>query len=156
MKRTLAVSFAAALAAAALAAFVLLPGSNPLPEPAPVEVAARPAMPTLYCEFYNFVGRAPKVGFTFAVAGAGDASTFTQMNQIEADGTRIAFGGDDAPPPRWTLEAGAPPNLISPDDAIRIVLYGYEGAKSAGTWFEAGLRSIQYLNLDGQCRRHGT
>ncbi|MCJ2081275.1 hypothetical protein [Methylobacterium sp. J-090] len=153
MKRTLVVSGAAALAATALAA-VMLRGSGP--EPAPVEVAAKSAMPTLYCEFYNFVGRAPKVGFTFAVARTGDAPTFTQVNQIEADGTRIAFGGDGAAPPRWTFEAETPPNLVSPDDAIRIVLYGYEGTKSAGTWFEAGLRSIQYLNLDGKCRRYGT
>ena len=152
MKRTLAVSGAAALAATALAAFFLR-GSEPAP--GPVVVAAKPEVPTLYCEFYNFAGRAPKVGFTFAVTRAGGASTFTQVNQIEVDGTRTAFGRDGAPSRDWTFEVGDPPNLVSPDDAIRIVLYGYEGTKSAGTWFEAGLRSIQYLNLDGKCRRGG-
>jgi hypothetical protein len=152
MQRTLAVSGAAAMVSAALAAFIL---RGRAPEPTPVEVAAKPAPPMLYCEFYNFVGRAPKVGFTFAVAHKGEAPAFTQINQIEADGTRTTFGGDGTPPPRWTFETGSPPILVSPDDAIRIVLYGYEGAKSSSAWFEAGLRSIQYLNLDGKCRRSG-
>ena len=152
MKRTFAVFGVAALMAAGVSA-LLLRGSDP--EPAPVAAATKPALPTLYCEFYNFVGRAPKVGFTFATSRAGEAPAFAQVNQIEADGTRTAFGRDGAPPRDWTFEAGDPPNLSSPDDAIRIVLYGYEGTKSPGTWFEAGLRSIQYLNLDGKCRRGG-
>jgi hypothetical protein len=41
--------------------------------------------------------------------------------------------------------------------SIQINLYGDGGANGrqpdTGGWFEAGLRSIQYLNLDGQCRR---
>lgn len=151
MKRTLAVSGAMGLAATVLAAILL---RSPEPGPARVAVPGKPASATLYCEFYNFVGRAPKVGFTFARSGPDAAPVFTQVNQIGADGTRSAFGVENPAPP-WVFEAGTPPTLVSPDDAIRIVLYGYEGTKSAGTWFEAGLRSIQYLNLDGKCRRSG-
>jgi hypothetical protein len=151
MKRTLVVSGAMGLAATLLAAFLL---RGPEPEPAAV-VGAKPATPTLYCEFYNFVGRSPKVGFTFALPVAVGTSAFSQINQIEGDGTRTLFASEGGPPPLWTFEVGTPPTLISPDDAIRIVLYGYEGTKSAGAWFEAGLRSIQYLNLDGKCRRSG-
>ena len=154
MKRTLAVSGAVALAAT-VATAVLLRYPDPEPAPVAISVAAKPAMPTLYCEFYNFVGRAPKVGFTFAIARTGEAQSFTQVNQIEADGTRTVFGGDGTQSPDWTFAAEEPPSLVSPDEAIRIVLYGYDGAKPVGTWFEAGLRSIQYLNLDGKCRRGG-
>ena len=153
MKRTLAVSGAAALAAFGFAALLLRGLDHP--QPAPGVVATTSAMPTLYCEFYNFVGRAPKVGFTFSTSRANEAPAFAQVNQIEADGTRTAFDADSEPSRNWTFEAGDPPNLVSPADAIRILLYGYEGTTSAGTWFEAGLRSIQYLNLDGKCRRGG-
>jgi len=152
MKRTLVVSAALGLSAAVLAALVL---RRPEPEPAPVPAVVKPAAPSLYCEFYNFVGRSPKVGFTFALPGPGAGSVVRQLNQIESDGTRATFASEGGAVPLWTFDAGAPPTLVSPDEAIRIVLYGYEGTKSANAWFEAGLRSIQYLNLDGQCRRSG-
>jgi len=162
MKRILAVSVITGLSAALVAAWLI---RKPDPEPVSVVAALKPAKPTLYCEFYNFVGRSPKVGFTFALSGAAAAPRVTQLNQIESDGTRTAFESEGIAAPLWTFEAGAPPTLVSPGEAIRILLYGYEGtesakaqfgeARSASAWFEAGLRSIQYLNLDGKCRRSG-
>ena len=46
--------------------------------------------------------------------------------------------------------------LHSPDDATTINLYDYDPNKRGVTWFEAGLRSIQYKNLGGRCRRSAT
>lgn len=125
--------------------------------PPPIESAA-PAPRTsgetrLYCEFYNFAGRTPKVGFYFA-GPPGDGTAYGQLFQREADGSQTLF--DERP--TWTYDRGGEaPTLRSPDGAIQINLYGDGGANGrqpdAGGWFEAGLRSIQYLNLDGQCRR---
>ncbi|CAO4169311.1 hypothetical protein [Methylorubrum aminovorans] len=126
--------------------------------PPPIEPVAAPAPKArgetrLYCEFYNFAGRTPKVGFYFA-SPAGDGTAYGQLFQREADGSQTLF--DERP--TWTYDrSGEAPTLQSPDGAIRINLYGDGGANGrqpdAGGWFEAGLRSIQYLNLDGQCRR---
>ena len=116
--------------------------------------APKPAGETrLYCEFYNFVGRSPKVGFYFAGPTAG-ATEYGQLFQKEADGTQTVFDKR----PAWTYDrSGEAPTLRSPDGAIQINLYGDHGANGrqpdSGGWFEAGLRSVQYLNLDGQCRR---
>jgi hypothetical protein len=113
--------------------------------------------PVLYCEFYNFVGRAPKVGFTFGIGSAPGSTipVFTETDQIEADGTRATFG-EAAPAPIWSFTAVEDPAVLtSPDGAIRINLYGYDPARRGTKWFEAGLRSVQYLNLDGKCRQSG-
>ncbi|GJE17334.1 hypothetical protein [Methylobacterium marchantiae] len=110
-------------------------------------------IPTLYCEFYNFVGRSPKVGFTFAVTDRDSRPDFAQVSQFEMDGSRAEFGRD-TPRPAWAFDdAQVPATLTSPDGAIVINLYAYDRTKSGGAWFEAGLRSVQYLNLDGKCRQ---
>ncbi|MGE7152679.1 hypothetical protein ACQKJ1_02935 [Methylorubrum rhodesianum] len=126
--------------------------------PPPIEPAAaaapKPRGETrLYCEFYDFTGRTPKVGFYFA-GSAGGGTAYGQLFQREADGSQTLF--DERP--TWTYDrSGEAPTLRSPDGATQINLYGDGGANGrqpdAGGWFEAGLRSIQYLNLDGQCRR---
>ncbi|WP_438346279.1 hypothetical protein [Methylorubrum populi] len=127
-------------------------------KPPPIEAATAPAPKPqgesrLYCEFYNFAGRTPKVGFYFAKP-AGEGAAYGQLFQREADGSQTLF--DERP--IWTYDrSGEVPTLRAPDGAIQINLYGDGGANGhqpdAGGWFEAGLRSIQYLNLDGQCRR---
>ncbi|MCJ2036699.1 hypothetical protein [Methylobacterium sp. J-068] len=143
----------------ALVAVFAVPRFRSTQEPA---AATNPPVggPVLYCEFYNFVGRAPKVGFTFGMVsggrGAGNAApVFTQTDQIEADGTRAGFA-DAGVAPVWSFTALEDPAVLtSPDGAIRINLYGYDPARRGATWFEAGLRSVQYLNLDGKCRQSG-
>ena len=141
-------------AAAGAAWFAWAPPSGDGGAAAPT-VRSQPAAqpPTLYCEFYNFVGRTPKVGFTFTMRPDATAPVFAQVNQIEADGSRTAFGAE-APPPVWGFDGSdSPAVLTAPDGAIRINLYAYDAARRGTTWFEAGLRSVQYLNLDGKCRQ---
>ncbi len=154
-KRNLVLAGLAALglAAASLAVLNGNRGEGEPPQAAAPAAGAAPRTPTLYCQFYNFVGRSPKVGFTFAVTGSAERPVFAQINQLEMDGTRAEFGADGSRPV-WTFrEAEAPATLTSPDGAIGINLYGYDGPRTGTAWFEAGLRSVQYLNLDGQCRR---
>lgn len=149
----------AGLTAAALVAFLASIDRNPVPPPRPAPEAARPvasADPRLYCEFYNFAGRTPKVGFYFDAPREGD---YAQIFQREADGEQTIFD----PRPAWThVRDGDPPTLTSPDGAITINLYGdappatRPASAASGGWFEAGLRSVRYLNLEGQCRRTAT
>ncbi len=114
---------------------------------------AAPRQPTLYCEFYNFVGRKPKVGFYFTIAHEGVSPAYEQVFQREGDGAQTDFGTDGASRPEWAFDGSdSPATLRSPDQAIQINLYGYKPVAGT-TWFEAGLRSVQYLNLDGKCRR---
>ena len=126
------------------------PLSRRCPRPAP---GPSRKSPTLYCEFYNFVGRSPKVGFAFAISDQNERPVFAQVSQFEMDGSRADFG-EGVPRPIWAFDdAQVPATLTSPDGAIVINLYAYDRTKSGGAWFEAGLRSVQYLNLDGKCRQ---
>lgn len=151
---------AAGLTATALVAFLASIDREPVPPPRPAPEASQPvaaADPRLYCEFYNFASRTPKVGFYFtAPAGGGD---YAQIFQKDADGEQTIFD----PRPAWThVRDGDPPTLNSPDGAITINLYGdarnatRPATAASGGWFEAGLRSVRYLNLEGQCRRTAT
>jgi len=152
----------AGLTVAGLAVAPLLrPSVEPTQSPNADALASRraapvAAQPTLYCEFYNFVGRTPKVGFHFALPAAGRAD-YAQIFQREIDGAQTDFGGDGQPRPAWAFDGSdSSATLHSPDGAIQINLYGYDADKAGPAWIEAGLRSIQYLNLDGRCRRSGT
>ncbi|GJE25855.1 hypothetical protein [Methylobacterium organophilum] len=142
----------AAATALGLAAFIA--GLRPeAPVPPPEAEALPPPKPSgerrLYCEFYNFVGRSPKVGFYFAAPDP-EATDYAQIFQREADGAQTIFDTR----PIWTYQRSEEtPTLRSPDGAIQINLYGDARTRAGGDWFEAGLRSVQYLNLDGQCRR---
>lgn len=114
---------------------------------------AKPREPRLYCEFYNFAGRAVKVAFYFGIADEAASPRYGQIFQREIDGTQTDFGADGQPRPAWAFDrSDEPATLRSPDEAIQINLYGYKPVAGT-TWFEAGLRSVQYLNLDGKCRR---
>ncbi|HJE25433.1 MAG TPA: hypothetical protein K8W01_17400 [Methylorubrum populi] len=156
MKTRIIAGIGAGLTALALAGLIatITREAPPPPIRSAAPPAPKPAGETrLYCEFYNFVGRSPKVGFYFAGPTAG-ATEYGQLFQKEADGTQTVFDKR----PAWTYDrSGEAPTLRSPDGAIQINLYGDHGANGrqpdSGGWFEAGLRSVQYLNLDGQCRR---
>ncbi len=156
MRTRMVAGLAAGLTAITLGS-LLFAITREVPPPPITPVAAPAQKPSgetrLYCEFYDFAGRTPRVGFYFA--GPKDGSTtYGQLFQREADGSQTLFDAR----PAWTYDrSGEAPTLRSPDGAIQINLYGDGGANGrqpdAGGWFEAGLRSIQYLNLDGQCRR---
>jgi len=159
MRTRVVAGIAAGLTAAALVAFLASIDREPVPPPRPASEAARPvaaADPRLYCEFYNFASRTPKVGFYFTAPAEGD---YAQIFQKDADGEQTIFD----PRPAWTyVRDGEQPTLTSPDGAITINLYGdarnatRPATAASGGWFEAGLRSVRYLNLEGQCRRTAT
>lgn len=157
--RRLALAVAGLAVVGLAVALLLRPGAEQSPNadaPASRRAAPVAAEATLYCEFYNFVGRTPKVGFHFALPPAGRVD-YAQIFQREIDGTQTDFGADRQPRPAWAFDGSdSPATLRSPDGAIQINLYGYDAAKAGPAWIEAGLRSIQYLNLDGKCRRSGT
>ena len=152
--RTLAGLGAALTAVALVSLIVAITRDEAVPPIRSAAPAPRPPGESrLYCEFYNFAGRTPRVGFYFAGPREG-GGTYGQLFQREADGTQTLFEQR----PAWNYDRGGEaPTLRSPDGAIQINLYGDAGANGrqpdAGGWFEAGLRSVQYLNLDGQCRR---
>lgn len=150
----MAAGLGAALTAVALAALIVSITRDVAPPP--IEAAAPAPKPRgetrLYCEFYDVAGRTPKVGFYFASPAGG--SPYGQLFQREADGSQTLF--DERP--IWTYDrSDAAPVLRSPDGTTQIKLDGDGGANGrqpdAGGWFEAGLRSIRYLNLGGRCRR---
>ncbi|MFG5119856.1 hypothetical protein [Methylorubrum sp. POS3] len=160
MRTRIVAGLGAGLTAVALTAFLASISRDPAPPPRPAPAAEAPkaaAEARLYCEFYNFASRHPKVGFYFTAPTGG--SEYAQIFQQEADGAQTIF----EPRPAWTYDRdGEEPTLNSPDGAIRINLYGdaknatRPASAASGGWFEAGLRSIQYLNLEGQCRRTAT
>lgn len=156
MRTRLVAGIGAGLAAAALAALLATWDEAPPPSraAAPAPTPRNPAEPRLYCEFYNFASRTPRVGFYFTAPAGG--TDYAQIFQREADGAQTIF----EPRPTWSYDrTGEEPRLSSPDGAIRINLYGdapgaaRPASAASGGWFEAGLRSVQYLNLEGQCRR---
>ncbi len=74
MRTRVVAGIAAGLTAAALVAFLASIDREPVPPPRPASEAARPvaaADPRLYCEFYNFASRTPKVGFYFTAPAEG-------------------------------------------------------------------------------------
>ncbi|WP_232630218.1 hypothetical protein [Methylobacterium sp. Leaf118] len=160
MRTRVAAGIGAALTAAVLIGVLARYGGQQPPPPreaAPAPVPRSAVEPRLYCEFYNFASRTPRVGFYFTAPAGG--TDYAQIFQRETDGEQTIFD----PRPTWSYDrAGEPPTLHSPDGAITINLYGdaknatRPASAASGGWFEAGLRSVQYLNLEGQCRRTAT
>lgn len=111
------------------------------------------ASPSLECVFYDFTRASVVVAFDFAVALAeGEAPRFDQRSQSARDGTQAVFERDR---PVWSYshdEDGAP-LITSPDSAIRIILYGLKLDTGGVHFIEAGLRSNEFRNLQGQCRQ---
>ena len=115
-----------------------------------------PAEPTVYCDFYNVMHNSTVVSFYFAFDLSDPATPkVRQLFVIEPDGTKTEFAADgDAAPPHWSYRMiEEAPTITSPDAATNIVLYGLKPTKSGTFWVEAGLRSNDYRNLDGQCRQ---
>lgn len=139
-------------AAAGVALFLTRPGAEGPAGPVTITatVTPTPAERMLGCAFYDAESRIPKVEFTFAVTGT--PAAYVPIDQREVDGAHGGFGSADVPRPAWTFDgSGDPATLTSPDGSIGIKLYAYR-PKAGTTWFEAGLRSVRYRNLDGQCR----
>ena len=123
-------------------------------EPAPASGADK--RPTLYCEFTNFADRTPLVGFYFLIETTTTPPVYALIFQREKDGSQADFGEGNTPRPAWRLDGSDSPAVLrSPDEAIAINLYDDDTGHHGAAWFEAGLRSIQYKNLGGKCRRSG-
>ena len=91
------------------------------------------------------------MGFSFAVEHEDAGAAYAQIFRREMSGEQTDLEGADRP--LWAFdESDDPATLHSPDGAIQINLYG-DRPKPGSHWFEAGLRSVQYLNREGKCRR---
>ncbi|WP_288588790.1 hypothetical protein [uncultured Methylobacterium sp.] len=125
------------------------------PDPAPGgSGTARERTASLFCEFTNMADQAPRVGFYFRAVPERASPAFALVFRREQDGSQVDFGGPEAPSPLWMLDGSDSPAVLrSPEDDTRIILYGYEPGRTGTVWFEAGLRSIPYKNLGGQCRQ---
>lgn len=153
----------AAIAATAILAALMIaslvrsdrPGTDVVAAQATRVIAGpRTSASFLYCEFNNFADQTPLVGFYFRVEGVASAPAVSLLFQREQDGGQVNFEGQDGPSPHWDFdESGSPPAIHAPEGDMQINLYGYDPRKPGKVWFEAGLRSIRYKNLGGQCRQ---
>jgi len=128
----------------------------------PPEVAASPQealpaknfSPSLYCVFYDYLHEGIVVGFDFAVAlPKGAPPRFDERAEATRDGTHRMFDADNLPTWPYAYDDDGTPTITSPDGATRIVLYGLKLDTGGVLFIEAGLRSNDYRNLDGQCRQ---
>ena len=139
-------------AAAGVALYLTRPGAEGPAGPVTITatVAPTPAERLLDCAFHDGASRIPKVGFTFAMTGT--PAAYVQIDRRATDGSHGGVGSADAPRPAWTFDgSNDPATLTSPDGSIGITLHA-DRPEAGTTWFEAGLRSVRYRNLDGQCR----
>ena len=148
----------AGIAAAVLSVIVMVHSVRRLSSP-PREVAASPQAPaknlspSLYCVFYDILHNGIVVGFDFAVAlPKGASPRFDEKAEGTRDGTQTTFDADQRPTWAYAYDDGTP-TITSPDGATRILLYGLKPEIGGVLFIEAGLRSNNYRNLDGQCRQ---
>jgi hypothetical protein len=143
-----------ALAGTAIAALLLVFVAYSVRRPPAPPAAPKKLPPTIYCVFYDFTHASIVVGFDFAVTlENGAPPRFDQRGEAQRDGTRTTFDPDQRP--NWTYfhDEDGKPVITSPDGATRIVLYGLKLDTPGELLVEAGLRSNDYRNLDGQCRQ---
>jgi hypothetical protein len=109
--------------------------------------------PSLYCAFNDFGHERIVVAFAFTVALQKSAQPrFEERYQGSNDGTRTFDIGHR---PAWPFahDDDGTPVITSPDGATRIVLYGLKLDTGGVFLIEAGLRSNDYRNLDGECQQ---
>lgn len=160
MRRSLAAAAAITCVAAGIVAFAGTGRFSSTRPPAALSNDtvghAAPPKPALYCEFYNLMHSATVVSFYFTVDMTERAAPgVRELFVVEPDGTKTDFADhDETSPPRWAYQpAEEAPTITSPDAATKIVLYGFKPTQGGTFWFEAGLRSNDYRNLEGKCRQ---
>jgi hypothetical protein len=164
LRRVLTIVAVAGVVAALLAgAYWALNASSPQPnEDRLVAAVAEP--PQLYCMIIRFTGE-PRLEFLFDIERAGSELQFEQLYLIEivgSDKTKLP------PLPEWRFDAGAEPARLESEirvfdnsaagshtEKITIELYDYHPEKADKGWIEAGMKSIHYQNLSGQCQQSG-
>jgi len=119
----------------------------------PPKISASLVAPSLYCEFYDISNTIVVVGFDFVVAFPANASPrFSERYEGTQEGTRT-FDSDHRPSWSYALDDDGNRMITSPDGATRIMLYGLKPNTGGTLAVEAGLRSNDFRNLDGQCRQ---
>ncbi|MEW6438654.1 MAG: hypothetical protein AB1508_15960 [Pseudomonadota bacterium] len=109
--------------------------------------------PSLYCEFYDYLHERVIVAFGFAVTlPKGAPPRFDEKYQGSRDGTQTFDAADRQAWP-FAHDDDGTPMITSPDGATRIMLYGLKPDAAGAQIDEAGLRSNDFRNLDGQCRQ---
>ncbi len=139
----------------ALLAIVFLayePLSQPSP-PAHQDVREKP-VPSLNCVFYDFTRASIVVGFDFAATlSEGAPPRFEERAKASRDGNQTIFEVGDRPVWAYAQDDDGHPTITSPDGATRVVLYGLKLDAVGAFFIEAGLRSNEYRNLNGQCQQ---
>jgi len=144
----------AGVAVAALSITLWLGTRAPAPAPPETKSAEEVAPPSLNCVFYDFTRASVVVAFDFAVTLAdGKPPRFAQRSISARDGTQTVFDAGERPDWPYAPDEEGTPVITSPDGAIRIVLYGLKIGTGGVFFIEAGLRSNEYRNLQGQCRQ---
>ncbi|MEJ0049683.1 MAG: hypothetical protein WDN02_00440 [Methylovirgula sp.] len=109
--------------------------------------------PSLYCAFNDFTHQSIVVAFDFADAfPKGAPPRFDERYEGTRDGTQ-RFAADQSPTWPYAHDDDGTPTITSPDGATRIVLYGLKLDTGGILLIEAGIRSNDFRNLDGQCRQ---
>ena len=119
--------------------------------------------PQLHCVLIRYTGE-PRLSFLFDISQVGNELRFDQLYLVEISGSDKTI--KQPPFPEWRLDASAEPARLESEisvfdnsaagshtEKITIELYDYHPDKSNREWIEAGLKSIQYQNLSGQCQQ---
>jgi hypothetical protein len=146
------------LAGLGIAAYVLQAPALHSPNAAPVVPAhqkpsASAFVPSIYCAFDNITRSAIVVAFDFAVAFEKDGKPRFDERYVGIPGDTQTFGADHSPTWPFAHDEDGTPKITSPDGATVILLYGLKLGTPGVLLIEAGLRSNDYRNLDGQCRQ---
>lgn len=127
--------------------------------------------PQLYCIFYRYTKQQPRLELLFNVDRE-DQLRFRQLYLIELDGSHRTVDAKEPPFPEWSFDDSADPARLSSEitvfdnsaagshkQPITIEIYDYQAETASRQEYEAGLKSVHYQPLPGQCtnvqvRRH--
>ncbi len=162
-RRTLTIGAAAAVGVAALlaACYWAIYGASPRATEALVEAPKEP--PRIYCVLIRMTGE-PRLEFLFDISRTGTEPHFEQLGLVEIVGREKTVKQPPFPP--WRFDASSEPARLESEisvydssaagshtETITIELYDYSPEKGKKGWIEAGLKSIHYQNLSGQCQQ---
>ena len=161
-RRTLIIGVAVAgVLALLVAGYWAIYASPPQSKESLVEAPNEP--PQLHCVLIWLTGE-PRLSFLFDISRVGNELHFDQLYLVEISGSDKTI--KQPPFPAWRFDASAEPARLESEisvfdnsaagshvEKITIELYGYRPEKSNREWIEAGIKSIHYQNLSGQCQQ---
>lgn len=153
ISRSLIAMIGAGVAALLAIVFIAYEPVSKSPPPAHQEAREKP-IPSLNCVFYDFTRVSIVVGFDFAATlSDGAPPRFEERAKASRDGNQTIFEVGDRPIWAYAQDDDGHPTITSPDGATRIMLYGLKLDAVGAFFIEAGLRSNEYRNLNGQCQQ---